>query len=71
MLSKVMVPPLALVRIIEIAMQLFGIAVLRKDSVHPLGGTVGMDRDRDSLPLLQRQFLGQLEGAVFVDGLDL
>jgi hypothetical protein len=63
--------PLSLVRIIEKAMQLFGIAGPRKHPIQALSGAAGMNRDRDSLPLLQWQRMGQFEGAVFVDGLDL
>ena len=50
-------------------MQLSEITFPREHPVHPLGSAAAeVDRDRNLLSLLQRQFVWHLQGAVFVDG---
>src|SRR5438874_1516316 len=71
-LSKVTGPPLSLVRVVQPAVELFAVARPRNfhvlDHARPAGR---MDRDEDGRSLDQRQLARQLEGALFVNGLDL
>src|SRR5438046_2289840 len=69
--SNVTVTPQAFVRVVEEAMEFFGIAIPGDGPGKPLRRTSDrMDRDGNLLPLLQGEFTRQFQGAPFVHGLD-